>query len=57
MANTKKSVDTKLLQTLVSDFVKLYNIDVVTESAQGDKRKAEKKLVEEIKALINQYEY
>ena len=48
MANIKKSIDTKILQTLVSDFVKLYGIDVVTESAQEDKRKAEKKLVEEI---------
>ena len=57
MANIKKSIDTKILQTLVSDFVKLYGIDVVTESAQEDKRKAEKKLVDEIKNLMNLYEY
>ena len=57
MANIKKSIDTKTLQILVSDFVKLYSIDVVTESAQDDKRKAEKKLVDEIKTLMNLYEY
>lgn len=57
MANIKKSIDTKILQILVSDFVKLYGIDVITESAQEDKRKAEKKLVDEIKNMMNLYEY
>ncbi|MCM1306184.1 MAG: hypothetical protein NC037_02045 [Bacteroides sp.] len=57
MANVKKTIDTKILQILVSDFIKLYSIDVVTESAQDDKRKAEKKLVDEIKNLMSLYEY
>ena len=57
MANIKKSIDTKILQILVSDFIKLYNVDVVTESVQEDKRNAEKKLVVEIKNMMNLYEY
>lgn len=57
MAVVKKAIDTKRLQSVVNDFTKLYNVDISTKSAQADKRKAEKTLVEEIKAMINLYEY
>lgn len=57
MANIKKAIDTRILQILVSDFIKLYNVDVVTESALEDKRSAERKLVDEIKGLMSLYEY
>lgn len=31
MANVKKAVDVKVLQSAVSDFVKLYGVDIVTK--------------------------
>ena len=38
MAVVKKAIDTRKLQSAVNDFIKLYNVDIVTPTAQSDKR-------------------
>lgn len=57
MANAKKAVDVKVLQSAVSDFVKLYGVDIVTKSALPDKRAAEKELIAVIKEQLEAYEF
>lgn len=51
-----KAVNTKRLSTAVTDFIKLYNIDLVTADPQNDKKEAEKKLVAIILEEMNKYE-
>lgn len=51
-----KAVNTKRLSTAVTDFIKLYNIDLITTEPKNDKVEAEKKLVAIILEEINKYE-
>ena len=51
-----KSVNTKLLQTTVMDFCKLYNIDLTDSEASLAKEEIEKSLVQKIKSELDKYE-
>lgn len=58
MSTTKKTkvVNTRRLSIAVADFVKIYNIDLITSEPQNDKKEAEKKLVNIILEEINKYD-
>lgn len=51
-----KAINTKLLQTTVADFVKLYNIELTDPEATKAKEAIEKSLIEKVKEEANKYE-
>lgn len=55
MSTKKKPVDTKKLQAAVSDFTKLYSLDMNTPVAIQGKQATEIQLIDAIKAELNKY--
>lgn len=52
-----KAVNTKVLQSSVSDFIKLYNLELSDKDAVEDKQRIEKNLVDKINEELGKYEY
>ena len=58
MATTKsKAIDTKALQTSVSDFIKLYNLELSDSDAVEGKQTVEKTLRDKICKELDKYEH
>lgn len=52
-----KAVDTKVLQSSVNDFIKLYNLELSNKEAVEGKQAIEKSLKEKITEELNKYEH
>ena len=56
MASKAKSIDTKLLASLVNDFSKLYNLEVADKEANESKLAIERSLKKKIETELEKHE-